>query len=74
MRDDVFDGDVEHRLRRAESGPPPIDDPYFFADLTRRLEACAAAARADPSDQHRAAAADIMRALDWLSSANRDLR
>jgi hypothetical protein len=49
--------------------PPAIDDPYFHGDLTRRLEACAAAARADPSEKHRAAADDIGRALVWLPSA-----
>lgn len=60
------------RAGRAANGPAPIDDPYLYADLSRRLEACAAAARADRSDQHRAAAADIIRALDWLSLAQRD--
>jgi len=68
----VISGAARVRRRRAESGPAPIDDPYFYADLSRRLEACAAAARADPSDRHRAAAADITRALDWLSLARRD--
>jgi hypothetical protein len=57
---------------RDVSGPAAIDDPYLYADLSRRLEACAAAARADRSDQHRAAAADIVRALDWLSLAQRN--
>lgn len=60
------------RAKKASSGPAAIEDPYLYADLTRRLEACAAAARADPSDLHRAAAVDIARALDWLSSAQRD--
>lgn len=60
------------RAGRAPDGAAPIDDPYLYADLHRRLEACAAAARADRSDQHRAAAGDISRALDWLSLAQRD--
>lgn len=49
-----------------------IDDPYFHGDLTRRLEACAAAARADRSENHRAAADDIGRALVWLAAARRE--
>jgi hypothetical protein len=57
------------RAQRAPSQPATIDDPYFYADLTRRLEACAAAARAGHSEQTRAAAAEIGRALDWLSAA-----
>jgi hypothetical protein len=60
------------RAARAPAGPAPIDDPYLYADINRRLEACAAAARADRSDQHRAAVGDISRALDWLSLAQRD--
>jgi hypothetical protein len=60
------------RAKRAPNGPAAIEDPYLYADLTRRLEACAAAARADRADLHRVAAADITRALDWLSSAQRD--
>jgi hypothetical protein len=54
---------------RAAVGPAAIDDPYFHGDLTRRLEACAAAARVDRSEKHRAAAADIGRALIWLPAA-----
>jgi hypothetical protein len=46
-----------------------IDDPYFHGDLTRRLEACAAAARVARSEKHRAAADDIGRALVWLPAA-----
>jgi hypothetical protein len=57
------------RARKTAAGPAAIDDAYLYADLTRRLEACAAAARTD--DRHRAAAADITRALDWLSSSQR---
>lgn len=57
------------RAQRAPSGPAAIDDPYFYADLTRRLEACAAAARADRSEAHRAAAGEIGQALDWLQGA-----
>lgn len=59
------------RARRAESPAAAIEDPYFYADLNRRIEACAAAARADPKQQHRPAADDLGRALDWLS-ASRD--
>jgi len=55
--------------RRRRTEPAPIDDPYLYTDLTRRLEACAAAARADPSEQRRAAAAELGHALDWISSA-----
>jgi hypothetical protein len=55
--------------QRARSGPATIDDPYFYADLTRRLEACAAAARAEPSEHRRAAAGEIGQALDWLQGA-----
>jgi hypothetical protein len=54
--------------RAPEAG---IDDPYFHGDLTRRLEACAAAARVARSENHRAAADDIGRALVWLSLARR---
>jgi len=57
--------------RRAAT-TPAIDDPYFHGDLTRRLEACAAAARIDRSEKHRAAAGDIGRALVWLPAARRD--
>jgi hypothetical protein len=60
------------RAKQAPTGPAAIDEPYLYADLTRRLEACAATARADRSDRHRAAATDIVRALDWISSAQRD--
>jgi hypothetical protein len=60
------------RSQRTETGPAAIDDPYFHGDLTRRLEACAAAARADRSEKHRAAADDIGRALVWLSGARRE--
>jgi hypothetical protein len=60
------------RSLRAESTKPQIDDPYFHGDLTRRLEACRAAARADPSAEHRAAADDIGRALLWLNDAQRE--
>jgi hypothetical protein len=63
-------GRVRRRLvPGSPSQPATIDDPYFQADLTRRLEACAAAARADRSEQHRAAAGEIGSALAWLSSA-----
>ncbi|MBB2942485.1 hypothetical protein FB565_002198 [Actinoplanes lutulentus] len=46
-----------------------VDDPYFYADLRRRIEACAAAARADRSYKRRAAATDLEYALDWLAAA-----
>jgi hypothetical protein len=58
--------------RRAGDRPAAIDDPYFHADVARRLEACAAAARADRSEQHRAAAGDVEVALTWLSAARGD--
>jgi hypothetical protein len=60
-----------HRAKKAENPAPAIDDPYFYADLNRRIEACAAAARADPRTPRRAAADDLGRALDWLA-ATRD--
>ncbi|HEY0534232.1 MAG TPA: hypothetical protein VGD29_21825 [Actinoplanes sp.] len=63
---------IGRRNRRATTGPPVIDDPYFYGDLTRRLEACAAAARVDRSEKHRAAADDIGRALVWLPAARRE--
>jgi len=55
--------------RRARTEPAAIDDPYLYTDLTRRLEACAAAARAEKSEKRRAAAAELGRALDWISAA-----
>jgi hypothetical protein len=65
----AVDGVRRWRALREPVGPAPIDDPGLYTDLTRRLEACAAAARADPSEQHRAAAGDLGQALDWLSAA-----
>ena len=56
------------RAMREPAGPAPIDDAFLYTDLARRLEACAAAARADPSEKRRAAAGDLGRALDWLSA------
>ena len=63
--------DRNRRARRRPIGPAPIDDPQLYTDLTRRLEACAAAARADRSEQRRAAAGHLGQALDWLT-ATRD--
>jgi hypothetical protein len=37
------------RARRGRAGPAPIDDPYLYAGLRRRIETCALAARGDPS-------------------------
>jgi hypothetical protein len=68
----VISAVVRFRLWRAASapsGPAAIDDEHFPADLTRRLEACAAAARADRSEKHRAAAGDIAQALECLAGA-----
>ncbi|GAA0552179.1 hypothetical protein GCM10010172_38260 [Paractinoplanes ferrugineus] len=48
-----------------------IEDPLLYADLTNRIEACAATARSDPRAELRAAADDLGRALDWVS-ATRD--
>jgi hypothetical protein len=62
-----------HRVRdrrawRAGAGPAPIDDPALYADLTRRIEACAASARSDPDESRRAAADDLGRATGWVSA------
>ncbi|WP_433296358.1 hypothetical protein ACQP2F_38190 [Actinoplanes sp. CA-030573] len=54
------------RRRRARSGPAPIDDPLVHADLTRRLEACAAAARSDPDPAASGAADELKVAIAWL--------
>ncbi|MEU4244318.1 hypothetical protein [Actinoplanes sp. NPDC026619] len=59
-------GRVRRRVR-----PAPIEDPVLYADLTQRIEACAATARADSDEPGRAAAEDLGRALDWVS-ATRD--
>ncbi|GAA2669744.1 hypothetical protein [Actinoplanes palleronii] len=61
------------RSRRAAAGPAPIDDPYLYAGLRRRIESCAASARADRSYRRRAAATDLEYALDWLSAAQEEL-
>ncbi|MFC7527310.1 hypothetical protein [Actinoplanes sp. GCM10030250] len=61
------------RARNAWVGPAPIDDPYLYAGLRRRIEACAAAARADRSYLRRPAAADLEYALDWLAAAQDEL-
>ena len=64
-------------LRRSrERGGFPMtaaDDPYFYAGLRRRIEACAAAARADPNYRRRPAATDLDHALDWLAAAQAGL-
>jgi hypothetical protein len=57
----------KRRAERARPEPATIDDPYFRADVTRRLEACAAAAQADRAAPHRAAAQEIKAALTWFS-------
>ena len=54
------------RARLAGAGTAPMDDPYLFAELTRRIEGGAAAAR---GDGRRAAADDLDQALDWLAAA-----
>ncbi|BBH64082.1 hypothetical protein ACTI_07670 [Actinoplanes sp. OR16] len=59
--------------RRPASGPAAIDDPYLYASLRRRIEACAVAARADRSYRRRAAATDLEYALDWLAAAQEEL-
>ncbi len=56
------------RARHA-TGPAPIDDPYLYAGLRRRIEACAVAARGDTAYRRRSAAADLEYALDWLAAA-----
>jgi hypothetical protein len=60
---------VANRSKKPET--IKIEDPLLYADLTRRIEACAATARADDRDASRAAAEDLGRALDWVS-ATRD--
>ncbi|GAA2605852.1 hypothetical protein [Paractinoplanes durhamensis] len=55
--------------RKKKAAAAGIEDPALYADLTQRIEACAATARADP--EQRAAAEDLGRALDWVS-ATRD--
>ena len=59
--------------RRARLGVAAIDDPYLYASLRPRLEACAVAARADRSHRRRAAATDLEYALDWLAAAQEQL-
>ena len=57
------------RLRTQAPIEAPIDDPFLYADLTRRIEACAATAR---SLRHEAAD-DLVHALDWVSAARDEL-
>ncbi|MEU4428798.1 hypothetical protein AB0F81_50010 [Actinoplanes sp. NPDC024001] len=61
------------RARRARPGPAPIDDPYLYAGLRRRIESCAVAARGDRSSRRRVAATDLEYALDWLAAAQDEL-
>ncbi|MBG0560099.1 hypothetical protein [Actinoplanes aureus] len=61
------------RARTARVGPAAIDDPYLYAGLRRRIEACAVAARADGSHRRRVAATDLEYALDWLAAAQDEL-
>jgi hypothetical protein len=61
---------VSGRLRRRPRAVP-IEEPALYADLTQRIEACAATARADPKPERHAVADDLGRALDWVS-ATRD--
>ncbi|MEU4621365.1 hypothetical protein AB0G04_15520 [Actinoplanes sp. NPDC023801] len=63
------------RLRRDhdEDGPAPIEDHYRYAAFRRRIEACAARARAQRSHRRRAAAIDLEYALDWLAAAQSEL-
>ncbi|MEV6342300.1 hypothetical protein [Actinoplanes sp. NPDC051851] len=61
------------RARAASPGPAPIDDPFLYTGLRRRIEACAVAARSDRSYRRRAAATDLEYALDWLAAAEEEL-
>jgi hypothetical protein len=65
----VLNAERNSRAKSAESSAAAIEDPYFYADLNRRIEACAAAARSEEKRPHRAAADDLGRALDWLAAA-----
>ncbi|GGM99543.1 hypothetical protein FHR83_000501 [Actinoplanes campanulatus] len=69
---------VLRRLRRrwdrdTHPGRAPIDDPYLYAALRRRIETCAAAARDHRSHRRRGAATELEYALDWLSAAQSEL-
>jgi hypothetical protein len=59
--------------RLATAGPAPVDDPYRYAAIRRRLEAGAVTARRDRSHRRRAAAVDLEYALDWLAAAQSEL-
>ena len=59
---------------RAPIEPAPIDDPYRHAELTRRIEECAAAARADQTSRRSVAATELDSALVWLSRVQEGLR
>lgn len=61
------------RARHAVPGPVLIEDPHAVAHVQRRIEACAAQARADRSYRRRAAATDLEYALDWLEAAGEEL-
>jgi hypothetical protein len=56
------------RALREAAGPAPIDDPAVRGELIRRIEAAAAAARADPDERHRLAAEDLERAAGWVAA------
>ncbi|MEV6298938.1 hypothetical protein AB0M02_05960 [Actinoplanes sp. NPDC051861] len=59
--------------RTSRAGAAPIDDPYLYAGLRRRIEVCAMAARSDRNYRRRPAAADLEYALDWLAAAQDEL-
>ena len=61
------------RLGNARVRTAPVDDPYLYAGLRRRIESCAVAARADRVYRRRAAATDLEYALDWLAAAQDEL-
>nr|WP_296066036.1 hypothetical protein [uncultured Actinoplanes sp.] len=62
----------DRRARRLPTGPAPIDDPGFYADVSRNIEACAAEARG--RDRSRSAsAADLAQAMTWLGAARDEL-
>jgi hypothetical protein len=63
----------DRRARRTPTGPAPIDDPGFYAEVSRRIEACAAEARNDRDRSRRASADDLEQAMTWLGAARDEL-
>jgi hypothetical protein len=53
---------------RRPDGPAPIDDPYLYAETTRRLEAARST-----TPENDTGTADLDRALFWLASARDEL-